>query len=92
MCGGLDVRISVDTNKVVFVRFLGPLLGHFFGFLGSLGEPGGMSGTPHRQARLQKGFWTIFGSLFGHSGDPLGGHGADQEPPRWPADATPEAC
>ena len=40
-----------------------------------MGEPGGMSGTPHRQARLEEGFWMIFGTLFGHSGTPLEARG-----------------
>ena len=53
MSDGLDVRIYVGTNKAVFVPLLGPVLGHFYVFLGSLGEPGGMPGTSQRQARLQ---------------------------------------
>ena len=64
---------------------------HFLCFLGSVGEPGGMPGTPHRHTRLTKGFGMTFRTLFGHSGEALGDQGGDQEPPRWPGDATPEA-
>ena len=59
--------------------------------LGSMGEPGGMPGTPQRHTKLKKGFGMIFRTLFGHSGEALGDQGGDQEPPRWPEDATPEA-
>ena len=56
-----------------------------------MGEPGGMPGTPQRHTKLKKGFGMIFRTLFGHSGEALGDQGGDQEPPRWPGDATPEA-
>ena len=63
----------------------------FWCLLGSMGEPGGMPGTPQRHTKLKKGFGMIFRTLFGHSGEALGDQGGDQEPPRWPGDATPEA-
>ena len=63
----------------------------FLCFLGSVGEPGGMPGTPHGKTRLKKWFGMIFGTLFGDPGEALGDHGWDQEAPRRPADATPEA-
>ena len=71
---------------VCFVFFV------FFGaLLGSMGEPGGMLGISHKHTRLKKWFGMIFRILFGHSGEALGDQGGDQEPPRWPGDATPEA-
>ena len=60
--------------------FGGAFFGHFLDVLGSVGEPGGMPGTLQRQARHQMRFWMILKTVFGHSGDPLGGRGSTRNP------------